>query len=258
MQVYVELALIENFCMDFTLLYCAKLVTKNPSHIFWIAAASAIGACFAVVFPLIKVHAAISYALKFLSGAIICAFSGKFRSFKAYFKMTAVFFAFTFVLGGALLAVFALAKVEYTGGGAILSSVPVGIPMFFALLLIIFARKLVKRLRRADKAKVTCKIVNGEKKIELSGFYDSGNSVYYMGQPVSVIPLTAAVRLVDFEGIKDYVKIHTVAGSKKIKVFTADKLEVTVGDKTDKFEKAKIGISPMAQDAVLHPDLMED
>ena len=50
MQVYVELALLENFCMDFTLLYCAKLVAKNRAHILRLVIASVFGACFAVVF----------------------------------------------------------------------------------------------------------------------------------------------------------------------------------------------------------------
>lgn len=259
-RVFVELALIENFCMDFTLLYCAKLVTKNPSHVFRVILASVIGACFAVVFPLLKVHAALSYALKIISGAIICAISGKFTSLKAYLKLSAVFLGFTFLLGGALIALFSLAKIEYTeSGGSVLSSVPIGIPMFLALILIIFARKLQKKLRRADKSAVTCKISVGERSVSLSGFYDSGNSVYYMGQPVSVIPLSEAVKIIDFEGIKEDVKIHTVAGSKKIKVFTADKIEVMRGDKNSVIKKAKIGISPnLAQGAVLHPDLMEE
>ena len=52
MQVWVELALIENFCMDFVLLFCTKLVSKNPAHIARVAFGSVLGACFAVAFPL--------------------------------------------------------------------------------------------------------------------------------------------------------------------------------------------------------------
>ncbi|MCX4287834.1 MAG: hypothetical protein OSJ68_11225, partial [Clostridia bacterium] len=59
--------------------------------------------------------------------------------------------------------------------------------------------------------------------------------------------------------IKDEVKIHTVAGSKKIKVFTADKIEIYSGEKVNVVKGVKIGISPRtAGTAVLHPDLMED
>ena len=259
MQVWVELALVENFCMDFTLLYCAKLICKNPAHILRIITASAIGACFAVIFPLFDLGSAWSAVLKIFSGLKICLIGGKFKSFKAYFKMSATFMGFTFVLGGALIALFAICGWEYgEGAGYIISSVPIGIPLFGALLLVILARKLAAKLKKTDKTVVDCRIFCGEKSVKLSGFFDSGNKVYHMGQPVSVIPLIEAMKIIDAEGIKDSVKIHTVAGSKKIKIFTADKVEIYRGEKTDEFKGVIIGISPRAVGgAVLHPDLLE-
>ncbi len=260
MQVYVELALVENFCMDFTLLYCAKLICKNPARIWRVVAASVLGACFAVVFPLFGLGGVWAVVIKIISGLIICLLAGKFKSFKAYLKMSAVFLGFTFVLGGAIIAIFTLAGWEYSAdGGYLLSSVPIGIPMFGALILVIFARKLAARLKKTDKTVVECCIFCGEKYVRLSGFFDSGNKVYYSGQPVSVIPLTAALKLIDETGIKKTVKIHTVAGSKKLKIFTADKIEIYKADKTETIGKVLIGISPHASGgAVLHPDLMED
>ena len=259
MQVFVEFALAENFCMDFTLLYCAKLVTKNTAGIFKIAIASALGACFAVVFPLFNLGGVWAIIIKIISGLAICGIAGKFKSFKAYFKMTAAFLGFTFVLGGALIAVFSLTGSSYSAGqGYILSSVPIGIPAFGALILIIGARKLGARLKKIDKTEVTCKIYSGEKSVQLSGFFDSGNKVYHLGQPVSVIPLKDALKIVDESRIKESVKIHTVAGSKKLKIFTADKIEIYSGDKVSVVEKVKIGISPRALGgAVLHPDISE-
>ncbi|MDE5722421.1 MAG: sigma-E processing peptidase SpoIIGA [Clostridia bacterium] len=260
MQVYVELAIIENFCMDFTLLYCAKLVAKNRGHIFRLCIAAAFGACFAVVFPLFKLPAWAAIPVKIISGLIICAFGGKLQSFKAYIKMTAAFFGFTALLGGALIGAFSLAGISYAaGGGYILSSVPIGIPLFCALLLIIFARRLAAKLKKVGKTTVSCKIWSGEKSVSLSGFFDSGNKVYHSGQPVSVIPLTAAMKIVDESRIKDSVKIHTVAGSKKLKIFTADKIEIDLGERTETVRNVIIGISPSAAGgAVLHPDLSEE
>ena len=260
MQVYVELALLENFCMDFTLLYCAKLVCKNRASFWRVAFAAAIGACFAVVFPLFKLKGVWAVTVKLISGAAICALAGKFKGFKAYFKLTGVFCAFTFVLGGAMIAIFSLAGLEYTGGtGYTLSSVPIGIPLFGALILIICARKIAKKLKKADKTTVNCRIFSGGKSVELSGFFDSGNSVYSSGRPVSVIPLTAALKIVDESLLNEEVKIHTVAGSKKIKIFTADKIEIYSGEKTETVKDVKIGISPRpVGGAVLHPDLLEE
>ena len=260
MQVFVELALLENFCMDFTLLYCAKLVSKNPAHVARIAFASVLGACFAVAFPLFGLKGVWASAVKIVSGLIICFLSGKFNSFKAYLKLSAVFMAFTFVTGGALIAVFALTGADTeSGAGFTLSSVPVGIPLFCALAAVIAARKIAARLKKTDKAEVECKIYFGEKSVSIRGFFDSGNKVSHLGRPVSVIPLTAAMRIVDAECIKDTVKIHTVAGSKKLKIFTADKIEINYGEKTNTVKNVKIGISPHGSGvAVLHPDLSED
>ena len=243
MQVFVELALLENFCMDFTLLYCAKLVSKNPAHVARIAFASVLGACFAVAFPLFGLKGVWASAVKIVSGLIICFLSGKFNSFKAY-----------------LIAVFALTGADTeSGAGFTLSSVPVGIPLFCALAAVIAARKIAARLKKTDKAEVECKIYFGEKSVSIRGFFDSGNKVSHLGRPVSVIPLTAAMRIVDAECIKDTVKIHTVAGSKKLKIFTADKIEINYGEKANTVKNVKIGISPHGSGvAVLHPDLSED
>ncbi|MDE6690865.1 MAG: sigma-E processing peptidase SpoIIGA, partial [Clostridia bacterium] len=128
MQVYVEYALVENFCMDFTLLVAAKAAAKNPAKYWRIAAASVLGACFAVVYPLFGLSGAVGIAVKIVSGGAMCAVAGKFQSFKGYLKFTALFTAATFVVGGALIALFSLAGVAYKqGGGFVLSSVPVGI-----------------------------------------------------------------------------------------------------------------------------------
>lgn len=260
MQVYVELAIVENFCMDFTLLFCAKLVSKNRAGIFRLCIASALGAAFAVVFPLFKLQAVWSILIKLLLGLIICAVAGKYGSFKAYIKMSALFLGFTALLGGALIGVFSLAGISYAEGkGYFLSSVPIGIPLFCALLLIILARRIAAKLKKAGKTTVLCKIWSGEKFVELSGFFDSGNKVYHMGQPVSVIPQFAAKKIIDENRIKGAVKIHTVAGSKKLKIFTADKIEINSGEKTETVKNVIIGISPNPTGgAVLHPDILEE
>ena len=245
--------------MDFTLLFCAKVVSKNRARILRLVIASVFGACFAVVFPLFKTGSALSIVIKIFSGLIICAIAGKFHGIKAYIKLSVLFLAFTALLGGALIGIFSLAGISYSADkGYLLSSVPVGIPLFGALLLIIIARRLAKKLKRADKTEVECTLFNGEKSVNLSGFFDSGNSVYHMGQPVCVIPLEKAQKIVDETGIESYVKIHTVAESKKLKVFTADKLEIRKGEKVKVFKGVKIAVTPYADRAILHPDYMED
>ena len=260
MQVYVELAVLENFCMDFTLLYCAKLVVKNAAGWKRVGIASALGACFAVAFPLFQLNGVWAVVVKIFSGLLICLCAGKFKSFKGYFKFAAAFLIFSAVLAGALIGVFSLAGIDYIeGGGFVLSSVPVGIPLFGALCLVIAARAIKNKFTKIGKNTVNCRIYAGELQVTLSGFFDSGNKVYYRGEPVSVIPENSAEKLIDTEGIKDGIKIHTVAGSKIMKVFTADRLEIDDGHKISTYHGVKIGISPaQIHCAVLHPDISEE
>lgn len=260
MQVYVEFALAENFCMDFTLLACSKYITKNLCSYRRIALGSALGAIFAVVFPLFALTGFWSAAVKILSGLALAALSGRFASFRGYIKFAAAFLGISFLLGGALIAVFSLAGIEYSAAeGYILSSVPVGIPLFFALVLTLASRFIAKKfISRRVKNSVRCVIYLGEKKVEQFGFFDSGNRVYSSGVPVSVISRAAASCLVDENTLKESVKVRTVAGERKMKIFTADKIEIYNGDEPHTIKCAKIGISPRGiSRAVLHPDLAE-
>lgn len=260
MQVYIELALLENFCMDFTLLYCAKLVTKNLAGWKRIFVASAVGACFAVLFPLLKLPVVLSVIIKIISGLLLCLAAGKYKSVKSYIKFTAVFLAFSAALAGALIGIFSLAGIAYQeGGGFILSSVPIGIPMFGALLLFIVAKVIKNKYSKGSKKEVSCRIYAGQSSVSLAGFFDSGNKVSYRGSPVSIIPKKSAEKIIDVERIAEGVKIHTVAGSKIIKVFTADRLEVDFGNKIQIYNDVIIGVShAYITCAVLHPDILEE
>lgn len=259
MQVYVEYALIENFCMDFTLLFAAKAAAKNPAKYARIAVAAVLGACFAVAYPLFNLSGAAGIAVKLLSGAAMCAAAGKFDSVKGYLKFTAVFTAATFVVGGALIALFSLAGVSYKqGGGFVLSSVPVGIPLFFALMLALIIARARKRFVASKNVEAHCKIYFKDKSAVVSAFYDSGNRVYLGGAPVSIIPSYVAKQLTDGAGIKTFAEIHTVAGKSKIPVFTAEKIEIDDGKSKITRQNVALGISPRhINKMVLHPDLSE-
>ncbi|MGN1104598.1 MAG: sigma-E processing peptidase SpoIIGA [Candidatus Coproplasma sp.] len=259
MQIYIEFALIENFCMDFALFTCAKVAVKNPASYLRIAFASAIGAAFAVSFPLLNLTGVWAVAVKILSGAALSAIAGKFQSFKGYLRFATAFTAATFISGGTLIAVFSLTGVSYTdGGGYILSSIPVGIPFFAVICLVIAVKKIAAKFVNTKVIEVKCKIYLGDKYVSTNAFYDSGNKVYYNGVPVCVAPRHIALQLMDITLIKTFAKVHTVAGEAKLPVFTADKIEIDDGREIKVINSVIIGISPThISRAVLHPDLSE-
>lgn len=259
MQVYVELALIENFCMDFTLLYCAKAATRNRARLWRIALASVIGAAGAVVFVLLPLGKIWGTVVKLALGFLIVLIACNLSSFKAYIKFSCAFVGFTFLLGGALVAIFSLAGADVREGDAfILSSVPIGIPAFGALILILFAKYLARRLKKTDKNLLRVGVCIGDERVELPAFFDSGNRVTFRGQPVSIVP-PSVEKKVKKDCIKGEVKIHTVAGSRKIKVFTAEKVIIYSANSQKILHNVLMGISGEKLDrAVLHPDLSEE
>lgn len=260
MQVYAEYALVENFCMDFALLFCAKAVTKNTCGYFRLSVAAALGACFAVVYPLFGLNAVWGVVVKIASGGLLCALAGKYSKVLGYVKFTAVFTASTFLLGGALIALFSLTGASYQiGGGYLLSPVPLGLPLFFAVVLGIAVKTIVKKIiANRCKGEYSCIVRIGEKQATCSGFYDSGNKVYSGGKPVSIIPKEVAQKLVDLSGIKTFVDIHTVAGKSKIPVFTADSVTLSSGESERELRGVLFGVSPQRiKKIILHSDLSE-
>ena len=260
MQVYAEYAFVENFCMDFVLLFCAKAATKNACGYRRLAVASALGACFAVIYPLFNLNAAWGMTVKITSGLAICATAGKYTRVAGYAKFAAVFTALTFMLGGALIAIFSLTGASYQGGGGyIVSSVPIGIPLFFALVLsVLISRAAKKFISENARGEYYCTVKIGEKSASCTGFYDSGNRVYCGGKPVSIIQKDVAEKLIDTQGIKTFVDIHTVAGKGKIAVFSADSLVLESDNNKRELRGVTLGVSPRhIKKIVLHSDLSE-
>lgn len=259
MQVYIELALLENFCMDFCLLYATKILTRNAARTAKLILPSLLGGAFAVAFPLLGLGGVLSVIVKFAYGGIICLAVYNFSGVKSYFKFYLIFILLTFLLGGIIFAIFTFADVEYlAGSGYLLSSVPIGVPFFILLILITCCRVAVKKYKpKATVARFNVKIKVGENVIASQGFFDSGNDVYYKGCPVVIVSDSCVKKYNLLCGIKRSVKIHTVAGTKLLPVFFADEMFVEIDEKSKRFTSVAVAVSDGANGVIIHPDFME-
>ena len=258
MEVYIEYALAENFCMDFFLLWSAKALSKNRAGAGRLAVASAAGAAFAVLFPLTGLSGPAAVAVKLLAGGAMCLAAGRYSRFAGYLKFALVFSALTFALGGGLIALFSLADISYaTGGGVVLSSVPVGIPLAAALALAVTSKKLAARIRARVTGGLRCTIYAGQRHITLPAFFDSGNKLYRYGSPVCAIPREAAQKLVDLDRAERFISVGTVAGSRRLPLFTADRVEISGDGKKIILSGVLFCAGGHSRTAVLHPDLAE-
>ena len=100
MEIYIEYALAENFLLDAMLLWLAMKAAKQEISLWRIVLAAAIGAAFAVAFPLLKTGKTIAYILKFSVGALLCLVAVKGKGIGRYALTALLFFGFSFALGG--------------------------------------------------------------------------------------------------------------------------------------------------------------
>ena len=101
MEIYVEYALAENFFLDAMLLWLALRTAKQNISPGRLVLASAVGAAFAVVFPLLRLGTVFSYILRFAVGFLLCLIAVKGKGGGRYAITSLLFFGYSFGLGGA-------------------------------------------------------------------------------------------------------------------------------------------------------------
>ena len=178
MVVYIEYAFLWNLLLDGALLRLSLYAVKRRVKFGRLLLASLLGSGFAVLFPLLSLPVFLRNVLKFSVGALLCLIAfGKLKRKKEWGKYAlsiALFFAFTFAFGGAVLGV----SGENTKKGAILLALGV-----FTVGALVLIKKLYKR-RAVERFTYPCKVSLGEKKQSVFGFYDSGNLAVHKGLPV--------------------------------------------------------------------------
>ncbi len=170
MVVYVELAFIENFSLDFLLLALTAYAAKAAPYLTKLLLAATVGAGFAILFPLLSLPRVLGLLLKFAVGTLLPLLAlGKSK----WGLGAPLFFLITFAFGGALLS------------GAQALPAWVRFPLFLLLagVAVVLIIKLHKR--RARFAFIyDCVIEIGEKTTKARGFLDTGNFATKGGLPV--------------------------------------------------------------------------
>ena len=242
MIVYVEYAFAENFLIDGLLLFLALKASDAPISVVRLLIAAALGACFAIVFPLIVLSITFSYLLRFSVGFLLCMVAfGRLKTKKEWgrYAFTCVFFfAFTFFFGGAL-----------TGMGFAFSPwIALGIAALTAFCLV-FIRKL--REKRAVSAFLyDCTAICGEKSLLAKGFLDSGNAASWKNTPVCFLSPDLLYELCGEEILQktggqvcDEMVITTLSGSRRVPLY---KGEICIREKDGNTLKRKVYFSPSA------------
>lgn len=251
MQVYIEYAFIDNFIIDFLLIKISTKCAKIKTSFFKILIASFIGTVIAIALPLFNIDNFFILPIKITLGFLIIYIGGSYVKLVDYFISSFYFFIFTFLSGGAIIALFNLANIDYESYFILNynSFIPIGITFLMVYLvtksLIWLVEKLVKGLE-TETFRRKCEVYINNKKILADGFIDTGNKLYdnLTGLPVIVASKTFIKKLAEKGALPNTYRklnIETVNGESTIKIFYIDKLLIYKGVNLNIYNNVLIG-----------------
>lgn len=221
MNVYVEYVILDNFVIDTLLLWAAALTLKIPYKKWRITLGGVTGAICAVAS--VFVDGIWTYLIKTVCLLAMCIVAVGFG--KKLFWYILLIVAYTFVLGGAIVGLFNLFKVDYlTATGEFYQmKVPLFVYVLAVALVAFLCYSVVFYVKQVKKVApfLTKVVVTLDKSYALTGFCDSGNTLSHDGVPVCFVTKS-------FDGFADYfatqtlsnkavhVSVSTVTGSKTV------------------------------------------
>lgn len=258
MTVYIEYVLLDNLVIDYLLLKASHKIAGVTARKGRLLFCSAAGAVVAAVYPLFADFKVLTVAIKLFCGLFISLLSAKFRNKREFFITFILFIGLTFLTGGAITGIYDLFDVPYS------SEISVALMIAPAYIIISGVTKTVKFIyKRKDLFCATYRVelrLNG-KKIEVTGFMDTGNGVYDGDSPVIFCGEKIARRLLFETGGKKpslkKITVCTVNGKEEKICFRLDGISIYLGETPNIFNNVTVCVSDKGLDAgydvILHP-----
>ncbi len=264
MEVYLEVAFLENFLLDGVLLYLALVCARVKPSVPRLLTASALGAVEAIVFPPCRLPGAAAYFVKIAGGLLLIAVAVPGKRFRPYWMTAAAFFLLTFALGGLLTAAYSFFGISYAEtGGYLVEQAPVGLIVgatvaFFAA--VCSGARAMYRYRRTEKNVLPCKLKAGTREVAWRGYADTGNHLFFNGEPVCVISAAAVFALYgrDLHEV-GRISVGTVNGRREAPVFSCDSLSISAPERTIERENVYLTVGEVGKNyqLILNTALME-
>lgn len=262
MTVYVEYVLINNFIIDYLMLKATFVLTGITSSRRRLLLCAFLGAVVALSYPLLSQIKILEFTYKVFSGLLIVLLSSKRWTLRSYFINTAVFFCYTFLLGGAITGVFNLLSIstDYEFLSAFIAAIVyVFYRTFGSIVNYIYRQKEIRSLIYDVEIQIA------QKREKCKGFLDTGNLVYYQNRPVVVCDVSFAKRFIgeNFNKIK-FKKIifDTVNGTSENIAIDVDEIVIYISDKPNIFKNVTLAVAACSvgdgYDLILHPFLIKE
>ena len=259
MVVYLDTLILDNFCADAALLYCAVKTVKGEAKLWRIFLTALFGTAIAVGYMVFKLYytvpAAVDILVKYGVAAVLPLPAAKFKKKRTYALCSLAFVGYMFDLAGMLTALFAQISPN-EGEGELtytLFRLPSGVLVAGCVLVVVFGIRFAKILTRHGKTAAyicTCRLTLGGSSVTAKAFVDTGNRLRDgHGSPVAVAERSLALSLLAdglFTGKTPCEKlaVETVNGKSELTVFKIDELEIYFKDKSHIVKDVAVAISP--------------
>ena len=220
MTVYIDIFFLNNFIIDLFLLLISGKCFKRILNFKRLLFASILGGVYSVL-AFINVFMFLnSFIVKTFVSCLMVVISFKL-SFKEFLKQLLAFYFCSFILAGIIVAL-SLSKGESVMifNNSMYFKIPFLNLVLSGVIMSAFVfeifTKMVKKHNFKDAYK-TVKISSGYKKVKVTGYIDTGNTLKFFGLPVCILDLEVAKKL-NPEYICE-IPCYTVNGFKFLKAF---------------------------------------
>jgi len=180
--IYVDEMFLENFIMNYLIIYMTSYFAKTKTRWYRIAFGAGIGAIYVILSYILNITVYQSIMCKFILSIFIILISFNVKSIKEFSKEIIAFYLITFVIGGASFGLSYLLNIQgnvYNGVLYIeefpLQVIVISVFIVFVLLKIISI--FLKNRIRFDSIIFPLEICINDKKIIIDAFLDTGNNV---------------------------------------------------------------------------------
>ena len=259
MIVYIEYVIVNNFIIDLLLLISTFLITGKSVKKLRIVLSSLFASVFSLIFPLINLPNPLIILLKILLAILILVVACTFSSKREVYIHLVVFIVLTMFSGGGIYFIYNFLGVNINSELVIAT---VFIPSFFLLTIIKRVITFVYKRKNVENSSYVVSLKIGSKKIEVKGFLDTGNNVYYQDNPVVICSKKVVSEFFKdasfYKRLKE-IEISTVNGKSKNYVIKLDTFEVLTKGYDNIYNNVWLMISSqnsIGTDLIIHPDLI--
>jgi len=249
MTVYIEEFIIENILINLCLLRLITLTTKHHTTTLKLILSSFVGALFSVLVGITIHNILIVNILKVLCATTMLIIAYK-QTFKQFFFNFILLYIFTYSFGGAIISL--SYRQTSIAGFTISNHLTL---MYITLILIVFTYifelvlKNIKNRIKTNNYIYEIMLQTNKNKISLNAYMDSGNLLNFNGNPVIVIDLNYALKLLkislaDFLIMKtSNLNCGTVNGSGNLKIIQIQNVQIKKDNKLINLSNQYIGVN---------------